>query len=855
MQELSRLWQAAGAGRGRLVWIAGEAGAGKTALVRHFLVHAARGARMLIGACDPLSTPRPLGALLEMVETPGAGFDEIAAESQGQGSLLRMLLGRLRAEAAPTLMVIEDAHWADGATLDLLRYLGRRIEDLRALLLVTYRDDEVGTRHPLRVVIGDLATRPATTRLTLPPLTEAAVRRLAEGSGLDARLLHQRTAGNPFFVTQVLATGGLQIPPTVRDAIAARAARLSPAGQDALGAMAVLGTQVEVEMLGKLTEAVATLVEEGTALGLLEDRGARVAFRHELVRETILEALPERRKRQWHTTILKALEESGTDAEDSAVLAHHAEAAGDAQAVQRHAPAAARRAAALGSHREAAAQLARALRHSRHLPSVDRARLLEQYAEECVLLDRLDEAARANDEALRIRRQQGAAPEEVSGLSRASRILLLRGENEAAEEAAQAALDLAERLGDGRLLALAYQRKAHLRMLDRDPAAASWAERAVDLATRLGEDQIRIAALNTLGSALLVAGDDRGEDHLLASLELASRAGLDERAAAAYSNLGSALGEYYRLDAAERYLADGIALATERDLDGHRHYMEAWQAMLNLHQGRWPDAAAGAQRVPDDAAAIARIAALVVLGRLRARRGDPEVWSALDAALELAQRTGTLQRLAPVRAARAEAAALAGDRGRSASEAGGAYDLAVRRRHPWFTGELAYWLWKAGQVAPAPELSARPYALQIEGAWQEASAAWRDLNCPYEAARAQAEGDDAGGLREALGIFDRLGARPAAAETARRLRQLGERGIRRGPRRTTRTNPAGLTNRELEVLRLICDGHSNAAIAARLALSARTVDHHVSAILAKLDARSRTQAIATAARLGISPQK
>jgi DNA-binding CsgD family transcriptional regulator/tetratricopeptide (TPR) repeat protein len=853
--ELHRHWKRAASGRGGLVWIAGEAGSGKTVLVHYLIETMGKGIRAFIGACDPLTTPRALGPLLDIAATPGSGLEGLVTKSIAPGAMLPRLLDRLRNASAPTLLVIEDVHWADGATLDLLRYLGRRVENAPGLLLVTYRDDEVGARHPLRVILGDLATSKNVHRLTLPPLSEAAVRRLAEGSSLDARALHQRTGGNPFFVTQVLAAGGTSIPPTVRDAILARAARLGSEARDALEAMAVMGPQVDPALLAEVAGAAVQVIDEAVGLGLLEERGSRLAFRHELVRDALLETVSDRHKKAWHGAILKALETGDASGTDAAVLAHHAEAAGDIEAVLRHAPVAAQRAIKLRSHREAAAQLARALRYSDRLTPLEHARLLESYAQECQLLDRLDDAAGAFEAAIRIRRDLGDRAGVAENLARTSSVLVRAGRNADAEAAIQAALDLVDGAEPGPLLAFVCQRKASLLMLDRDTAAAvRWAERALEVAAKVGDVQSRIAALNALGSALLVEGDERGEAHLKQSLDLAMQSGLDERAASAYGNLGSGLGEFFRFGSADRYLVAGIAFARERDQDGQRHYMEAWQALSHLYQGRWQEAATTALGVPGHAATVARIMALVALGRVRARRGDPEAWAVLDEALGLADITGTLQRLAPVRAARAEAAWLGGEPSRAFDEASAAFELAERRRHPWFAGELAYWRWKAGGGREAPEFSARPFALQIAGSWKEAAAVWRELNCPYETARALAEGDDPRALREALGVFDALGARPAATETARRLRESGERGIRRGPRRTTRSNPAGLTDRELDVLRLVCEGMSNPAIAERLGVSPRTVDHHVSSVLAKLEVRSRAQAIGLATRLGIHPQ-
>jgi DNA-binding CsgD family transcriptional regulator len=316
--------------------------------------------------------------------------------------------------------------------------------------------------------------------------------------------------------------------------------------------------------------------------------------------------------------------------------------------------------------------------------------------------------------------------------------------------------------------------------------------------------------------------------------------------------LASAAGEVHAFETAERYLGEGIAHARGHDLDRLAGYMESWRALCDVYRGRWQLAGerAHAAVAHEAAGTTNRVVALVALGRLRSRRGDPGAAAVLDEALDLAVRSNTLQRLAPVAAARAEAAWLEGRHEAAGDEADRVFTLAALKRHPWFHGELAFWRWRAGRDPGPLDTCAAPFRLQIEGRWHEAAAAWDALGCPYERARALGDGDEPA-QREALAVLDRLGAAPLAERIRRGMRSAGVRSVPRGASAATRSNSAGLTARELQVLEHVAAGWRNAQIATHLSRSARTVDHHVEAILAKLGVDSRADAVAAARRLGL----
>jgi DNA-binding CsgD family transcriptional regulator len=840
---------------GRLVFVAGEAGGGKTSLVNAFLASLPTDSIALRGACDPLSTPRPLGPLADIAAAAGGEFEQMFWSNSPRERVFHAFLALLQKTRAP-VVVIEDVHWADDATLDLLRFLGRRVLTTPALVLATWRDDEVDARHPLRVVLGDLATTGSVERLRLLPLSPSAVETLAEGTELDPHDLHRRTGGNPFFVTEILAAGsGIEIPLTVSDAVLARSSRLSEPARDVLEVAAVVGAVSEPWLVGEICGLdIERHVAECVSAGMLRSETGGLTFRHELARQAILSTLAHDRRAELNRRALRLLSARAPGEESAARLAHYADEAGDSAAVLEFAPAAARHAATLSAHREAAAQFTRALRYAHALPAHERALLLEESADEYEIVDLFETEIHLRQEALEHWREVGDRLREGACHARLARAKVGAGENAEAEAEGRLAIELLESLPEPtRELARAYLTQASLRMLDRDTDdSLSWGIRAIELAERFSDADTVASAHIVIGAARIVADNLEGITPLERGLEIARSAGNVTLVVNAYGNLGSGLGEVHRFERAEPYLRAGMSIAAEHDQGYLYIYQAAWLSLCHLYLGQWSAASQLAREVLQrrSAATISRIMALISLGRLRARRGDPDVWNVLDEAVELAEATATLQRLGPARAARAEAAWLLGDLDRARREAEAVWDLAVSKKHAWIGGELACWIWRAGAGIDTPDWVADPFRLQMAGDWQGAARLWRERECPYEEAMALASGDiDA--QRRALEIFERLGARPMIQRVARQLRERGARGVPRGPRASTRANPANLTSRELEVLRLIASGLRNGEVAERLFLSPKTVDHHVSSVLAKLGVTSRTEAAREAARLGL----
>jgi DNA-binding CsgD family transcriptional regulator len=571
-----------------------------------------------------------------------------------------------------------------------------------------------------------------------------------------------------------------------------------------------------------------------------------VAFRHQLARLAVEDSLDPGRRMDLNRRALAALANPLRGRPDVTRLAHHAEAANDGAATLGYATGAGQLAASRGAHREAAAQYERALRFADGQDDLLVADLHEKYAYERFLSDQFDDAVRSQKAAVENYRRAGMDYKVGGTLRQLSHFLRCGGWRAESETAAREALAVLETLPVGPDLAMAYATQAFLCMNKGDRKATfEWGARAIELAERTGSAWALLHALNTVGTMEMTLGLLGGAEKLARSLELALSGGFEEEVGRAYLNFMSAATATRSFDALNSWADPGIEYCTERGLDAWRRYIYGSLARSELDRGHWETAVDRAQSVlADSPSGLIRFDPHIVIGLVRARRGDPDWHSPLDDAAAIAGRSGELQHLAPVAAAQAEAAWLAGMLDEIADLTDSAIQVAQREGVIWYAGELACWRARAGIVEPAPESVAEPYRLELAGDYAGAARLWTEIGCPYDAALALAGAGNVESLRASLNELQSMGARPAAAIVARRLRELGERDLPRGPRESTRLNPSQLTPRELEVLELVAQGSSDADIAKRLFLSKRTVHHHVSAILRKLGVNTRTQAAA-----------
>jgi DNA-binding CsgD family transcriptional regulator/tetratricopeptide (TPR) repeat protein len=864
LRSLQAGWAEALRSQGRLVFLGAEAGAGKTSVVHALASTTGPAGRTLFGACDATSTPRPLGPLADVAA--GLGLErrlgDIGSTQAALFADVRTALGR-----TTTLLVLEDLHWADEATLDLLRYLARRLAGQPIMIIATYRDDEVTGSHPLATVLGDLAAAPGVTRLTLPALSPEAVGVLARDTqiAVDLTALHRATDGNPFFVTEVLAAGSDRLPVTVRDAVLARAARLSPAGRAVLDAASVIGSGVDIGLLLQVARQPPDALDECVRRGVLIDRTVpggpdriahrtEVAFRHELARDAVRASLLPGARAGLHRRVLDQLLADGGD--DHRLLVEHATGCGDSATALAHAPLAAEQAARLGSHREAAELLRIALRHAEHGTPAERADLLERLSYQCYLTDQMPEAIDAQRSAVALHEQSDDRAKVGDAQRWLSRLSWFLGRRRDTEQHAAAAVATLEPLGPSAGLAMAYSNLSQVCMLGGDHAGSLyWGRQAVQLARQLGDRAVEAHALNNIGTTLMRQGKlAEGRAPLAHSLDIALADGLEEHAARAWTNLGSNLVNLRRFADGEQTLRAGIGYCRERDLDSWTLYMSAHLAEAVLEQGDAEAGVAVAEEVlgTHGVSAVSRIPAMIIRAVAAVRAGRPDAAQLVDEAWALASASGEMQRMLPAALVRAEAAWTAGRAAEIPDLTEQVWRSPHARGEPWLIAELAWWRALGGsEDEPLPD-PPEPFVLMAatslrqaqgtSGNARAASDAWASLRRPFWSALSLQYGD----LRdstEAVAGLHRLGATATARAVRRDLAAAG-RPVPRGPRAPARGNPAGLTARELDVLGLLVEGLSDAELAARLTLSERTVSHHVSAVLHKLGVSSRARAAA-----------
>ena len=840
-------------GQGSTVLISGEAGLGKTALLREFVTRIGSEARLFAGACDDLHTPRVLGPFRDMVQASGGALPPVSGQAD-TADFLDALLGQLAIAAQPAVIIVEDVHWADDASLDILRYLGRRVGELPAVLCASYRPEEVAVTDSLWRVLGAL-TGSSVTRLELRELSSTVVAEQAALAGLDPDHVVAAVGGNPFYLTEVIADPEATVPASVRDAIVTRMQVLPEQTRAAMELLAVVPNGAEWSLLEAVLDGGAVALAPAEQAGLVKAVANRFTYRHELARQAVEESLSAGRRRDLNQAVLVAL---GTAKADVSRLVHHAVRAEERHAVARHAPVAAIEAIEANAYREAAAFAELALDCADLIG--DRreiARLHGQAAHALRMLNETRRAAHHADLAVTAWEAAGSPAVELGeALMTAAGTAQMIANPGRARALAERAAGLLEPLGPSHALAHAYSTLGNLDYVTiRFRSAEQWCERALAMADSLGYRDVAAHAHIYLGLATVMQGDEEGLAHLQNAVTIAEEIEHQEHLVRALSNYAAMLAWLGRHADAQPMTATALRIAHETNNATGAYHAAVVLSRVDLFQGRWDAAEARLNELLGNAGDPVGLLTptLALLGRIHARRGDQAARELIGRSWRIAKDTRQLFRLAMAGAARLEFAWLEGDD--RAVRTIGADLLAIAERGylPYFRAEVLRYLKRVGMRVTGFDGCPAPYAAGIAGDWTAAAELWEGVGNRYEAALELLEAPDPEPALRGLRMLDDLGAVAAAAKQRRRLRERGIARIPRGPRMRTQQNPANLTNRQLEVLSLLADGLTGPEIADRLLVSRRTLEHHVSAILGKLGVYSRDEAVAAARRRGIVP--
>ncbi|HXO73703.1 MAG TPA: AAA family ATPase [Puia sp.] len=841
-------------GEGHCILLSGEAGIGKTSLLRTFCKEQKGQARIYQGSCDALFTPRPLAPLYDIIwQIRGDSWDN-TGNREDRAELFNRFFHEISSQKGLTIIVFEDIHWADEATLDFIKFLARRIMRLHCLFVLTYRDDEIHARHPLRNVLGQLPPD-SFTRIQLTPLSRPAVEKLAEEKGYSGENVYSISGGNPFYVNEILASYSLGVPDNIKDSIMSVYHRLDEKTRHVWEILSVLPTGFELKYLEMMEPMYATAVANCMEMKILLVKDGQIFFKHELYRKTIEASLSPFVRVALNKKILEMFMDSFEQNRETERIIHHAKAANEYDVVVRYAPLAAADAACLGAHIEASKLYFTAIEYYQGKDKDKLVELYGCYAYECYLTNRIKEAIIYQGKALNIWKEKNDIEKIGNSMWFLSRLWWFDGNRKKAESYGLQAIEVLSEQPSSRAKAMAYSNMSQLKMLsDQIVECVHWGENAIVIAKELGDDEILSHALNNVGAVQMKvpAYKQKGVGLLQQSLGLALKHSYHEHAARAYTNLGSNSVQIKDYAFARQILAEGILYCEERELDSWRTYMLSCKARLMLETGYWKEAcdiATGLLK-KEDQAPIVKMGALVVIATIRMRKGDSDPLPLLLQAKTMAFEAMEPQRILPALVALLEYEWMTGKGIIEMEAIESAIGLIGQIGGSYRNIEFDFWLLKTRKQTVPYQEAYESHGDAGPKTVAETAGLWKQLGCPYEQALALFDGEEAD-KKEAMAMVNKLGANAVCERMKLEMRTSGIKSIPRGLRRTTLANPALLTDRELGVLELLKEGLQNKEIGARLFISAKTVDHHISSVLFKLEVNSRVKAVQEAVRLGI----
>ncbi|MCH8991357.1 MAG: AAA family ATPase, partial [Acidobacteria bacterium] len=641
---LADLLAGVGSSGGKVVLVRGEAGIGKSTLVREFVGAHADEAHVLFGFCDDLLTAQPWGPFWDVAREESS-LGEVL-EKGDRRAVMEALLDLLSRSLRPTVLVVEDTHWADEATFDVIKYLGRRIGGTNGLLVLTYRDGEVDHDHPLRQVIGDLAPEDL-VRIHLGGLSAEAVALMVEDTDLDSDLVLALTDGNPLFVTEVAASGVEGVPSSVQDSVLVRAGKLSSGARTLLDLVSVIPGESERSLIEIIVEPTEEQITECVRQGLLRVGDDTVSFHHELTRRAVESALHTADRRRLNQEVLEGL----GGRVDPSRLVHHAREADDTDSLIVFAPKAARAAMAIGSHREALAHFRTLEPYLDRITETDRAAIFDDWARNEFYIDNIESGVDILDRAVELHRSTGDDRALARTLTFAVRANEVNGRPEAADACIAEAVTILESSPPSGDLAFAVSVRAWLSMIRGDYVRAiELADRALGLAEETGDEPTMIHSLNTKGTATYSRGDADGFRLLEEARRRAQQGGYRHEETLALINMAAAAFELRELELASDLARRAIDTAARYEIRAFENFARATYAEVLVWKGEWvaaEDLSTQMLGSHPQRNSLSDLIAGRVLGRLQARQGRPQARTTLDRTWSLAEVNAEMDNLLP----------------------------------------------------------------------------------------------------------------------------------------------------------------------------------------------------------------
>jgi len=842
-------------GEGHCVLVSGEAGIGKSALVRVFCKEQKEHAKIYTGVCDSLFTPRPLAPLYDVMWQINHELESNGHHIEERSALFAGFFRELSKQKEKIIIVFEDIHWADEATLDFIKFFVRRIAQLSCLFILTYRDNEIHSQHPLRNVLGHLPPD-SFTQLQLAPLSRQAVEKMALEKGYSGEDVYKISGGNPFYVNEILASYSKGIPDNIKNAILSTYNNAKENTKLIWELLSVIPSSFEIKYLEKIEPTYATAIENCINTHILIINEGRIYFKHELFRRAIESSLSPLKRVFLNKRILDLFQEQFEQNDEVERIVHHAKNANEYEKVVHYALLAAKNAASVGAHIEASKLYLSAIEYYQGNVKDLLIQFYEAYAYECYLTNQTKEAIIYSSKALPLLKENGDKEKIGNCLRFLSWLWWINDNLKKAEEFATQSIAVLDNQPSSQAKAMAYSNLSQLKMFsDRLDECIHWGEKAIDMAKELSDNAILSDALGNVGSAQIriPALHQKGLEKLEQNLGIALQNSFHEHAARAYTNLAYNGIIIKDNELVKKYLEAGIHYCEENDLDLWVIYMLTVKARLKLETGNWNEACAVAEMLIKNGGQtkLIEIYTLTVMATVKMRSGENKgLLQILTEAKSKAFETMELQRIIQVLVAFLEYEWITGQQFIEEEELERTIKMTEKMGNIYANSEFAFWLLKArNRHLPLKEIY-EGYATGNKIKSQKAVALWKQNGYPYNEALLLFEGS-VEDKKMALSILQVLGATAVYEKMKLEMRTAGIKNIPRGIRKTTQSNPLFLTDRELDVLQLLKESLQNKEIAARLFISAKTVDHHISSILFKLDVNSRTKAVNEALRLQI----